>query len=168
MRALALLATFAGLLAACGSGGGGAFPEEVACPSVAPIPTSQRAPGSVSGQAFTARARNTAATLDQLRSNLRAKYSDDTFYRREAFRPDFAAYADQTICLAEGMAQFSAPSPDLEKFEADLDRALGDLVDHTRFGREAVRSRNVSEYRDWFKDVDAKISAVRTAAFAQR
>ena len=167
MRALALFTVLAGLMAACGSSSGGAFPEEVECALPAPIPTSPRS-GAVSGQAYTARARTTASTVEQLRTALRAKYSEDTFYRREAFRPDFASYADQTICAAEGFLQFSAPSPEYEKYDADLDRALTELVEHTRFGREAVRSRNVSEYRDWFRQVDAKISAVRTAAGAQR
>ena len=168
MRAALALALLAGLLAACGSSGGGDFPAEIECAQPAPVATSQRSPGSASPGAYTSRMRSASDSLDRLRSTLRGKYAEDTFYRREAFRPDFAAYADQTICTARGMLEISAPDARFEKYESDLDSALTDLIQHTEEGREAVRARNVSDYRDWFKGADAKIAAVRTAANALR
>jgi len=168
MKAAVLLAAAMGLTWACGSPAEGVFPDEIECVQPAPVATSQRAPGSVSPQAYTARMRSSSDTIERLRSGLRAKYAEDTFYRREAFRPDFAAYADETICTAQGMLDLTAPDARFEKYEADLDAALTALIDHTRAGREAVRARNVSDYRDWFKGADAKIAAVRTAANAVR
>lgn len=168
MRTLAIVAILASFLTACGSAAGSTFPEETECGPPEPLPTSSRTPGTVSMQVYVARARMTATTIAQLRADLRAKYPDNTFYRRDAFRPDFLAYADQTICAAEEFLQLGPTPPALAQYDANLDRALTDLVEHTRFGREAVRRRNVSEYRDWFKDADNRVSAVQMAAFAQR
>lgn len=168
MKARLFLAVVSGLTWACSSPSSDVFPDEVECVQPAPVATSQRTPGAVSPQAYTGRMRSSAETIERLRSGLRAKYPEDTFYRREAFRPDFAAYADDTICTAQGMLDLTAPDARFEKYEADLDAALTELIEHTRAGREAVRARNVSDYRDWFKGVDAKIGAVRTAANAVR
>ena len=103
-----------------------------------------------------------------LRADLRAKYAEDTFYRRDAFRPDFAAYADQTVCTAQAMIDVSAPDTRFREYESTLDAALQALIEHTRAGREAVRARNVSDYRKWFDGADARIVAVREAALAVR
>jgi hypothetical protein len=121
----------------------------------------------VSVEAYTRRLQGFTLNLERLRSDLRSKYADDTFYRRSEFRPDFALYASQTVCTAEAMLQLSAPDARYAEFDSTLDAALGDLIAHTRFGREAVKSRNVSEYRDWYEEADRKIAAVRTAAYAQ-
>jgi hypothetical protein len=154
---------FAAVAVACGSSAG-AFPEEAECVVPAPLPTSRANPGTVSGQAYTRRLQGFAQNLEVLRSSLRAKYEDDTFYRRDEFRPDFAEYASQTVCTAQAMLDISPPDARYAGYDATLDAALADLIDHTRFGREAVRKRNVSEYRDWYRDADRKISAVRQAA----
>lgn len=100
-------------------------------------------------------------------ADLRGKYPEDTFYRRDGFRPDFATYADQTVCTAQGMIDLTAPDARFAGFDATLDAALGDLIAHTRAGRAAVRARNVSEYRDWYRGVDARIAAVRNAVGSQ-
>jgi hypothetical protein len=107
-----------------------------------------------------------AQNLEKLRSDLKSRYPEDTFYRREEFRPDFATYASQTVCTAQAMLELSAPAPQFVEYDASLDAALNDLIEHTREGREAVRSRNVSDYRDWYAGADARISAVRTVAFS--
>jgi len=164
MRALvcATLGLAGGLAAACG--GNGSFPEEAACAPAAPLPTSRATPGVVAQQAYLGRIQNSTANLESLRAALRAKYDDDTFYRRDEFRPDFADYADKTVCTAQAMLDLSPPHQGFAEYDSALDAALADLIDHTRFGREAVRKRNVSEYRQWFKEADRKIQAVRAAA----
>ncbi len=168
MRALyAALAACALFIAGCGSAGG-TFPEQIECVEPAPLATARTTPGAVSTQAYVNRIRSSADTLTKLRADLRAKYSDDTFFRREGFRPDFAAYADPTICTAQAMRDLSAPDARFAEFDAKLDVTLADLIEHTRLGREAVRARNVSDYRRWFKGADAKIAAVREAAYSQR
>ncbi len=166
MRRLAAILAPALVFAACG-GGVSTFPEEVECVQPSPLPTSRTTPGAVSPQAYFSRIQNGVSALEKLRSDLRSKYPEDTFYRREAFRPDFAAYADETICTATALLALTPPDGRFENFESTLDTALTALIDHTRAGREAVKSRNVSEYRDWFDGADAKIAAVRTALAAR-
>ena len=152
---------------ACGGGGSSGFPEETICPGPPVIPTSQTNPGTIAAGAYVNRLQGLAVNLERLRAGLRAKYAEDTFYRREEFRPDFAQYASQTVCTADMMLQMSAPDARFAEYEANLDAALQDLVDHTRAGREAVRARNVSDYRDWYAEADEKIAAVRAAAFSE-
>lgn len=164
---MAAFAGFAIVLAGCGSGAT-TFPEEIECVEPAPLPTSRAAPGTISAQSYVNRLRSSADTLTKLRADLRAKYADDTFFRRSEFRPDFATYADQTICTARAMQALSAPDTRFAEFDSKLDVTLIALEDHMQLGREAVRARNVSDYRDWFKDADAKIAAVREAAYSQR
>jgi hypothetical protein len=149
--------------AACGSPSS-AIPDVPECPAAAPLPTSRTTPGAVSVQAFFARVREGTARLYQAREDLRADYPEDTFYRREDFRPDFIAYADETICTSRALRELSAPIPAIEEFERRLDAALSALIDHTLAGRDAVRTRNVSEYRDWFAGVDERIGEVLAAA----
>jgi hypothetical protein len=144
---------------ACGSPSS-AIPAEPACATPAPLPTSRTTPGAVSVQAYFSRIRNGAAALYTAREELRAKYAEDTFYRREEFRPDFIAYADATICAAQGLQELSAPTTSLAEFDQKFDAALIALIEHTEAGREAVRMRNVSDYRAWFAGVDEKVSAV--------
>jgi hypothetical protein len=143
----------------CGSPSG-AIPAEPVCATPAPLPTSRATPGTVSLQAYFTRVRSGAGALYTAREELRAKYAEDTFYRREEFRPDFIAYADETICAAQGLRELSAPIESLAEFDQKFDAALTELIEHTVAGREAVRMRNVSDYRAWFAGVDEKIAAV--------
>ena len=66
---------------------------------------------------------------------------------------------DELRAVAQAMLDLTAPDTRFREYESTLDAALSDLVEHTRAGREAVRARNVSDYRTWFKDADAKIEA---------
>lgn len=153
------LAVIALAATACGAPAS-VVPEEPACATPAPLPTSRTTPGTVSVQAYFSRIRNGAGALYSAREELRAKYVDDTFYRREAFRPDFIAYADETICMARGLQEIAAPTASLAEFDQKFDAALASLIEHTVAGREAVRMRNVSDYREWFAGVDEKLAAV--------
>lgn len=157
------LAVFA--LAGCGTPDSN-FPAETACPSPQALPTSRAAPGTVSPQAFVGRIRAGARELEQARERLREVYPNETFYRRETFRPDFAAYADRTLCLARELRGLPAPTDRLAAWKAGVDAALDALIAHTAAGREAVRTRNVSQYREWYAGVDAKLDAVEAAANA--
>ena len=169
MRAALLAATALVLAAgmACGGSASGSFPEEAECPPPTPLPTSRANPGTTSTEAYTRRIQGFALNLDRLRADLRSKYPDDTFYRREEFRPDFAQYASQTVCTADAIAQLSPPDARFAEYDSTLEAALTSLIEHTRLGREAVRSRNVSDYRAWYDDADRKIAAVRAAAYAR-
>jgi hypothetical protein len=162
----ALFGALAIAVVACG-GAASSFPEELACPAPSPLPTSGRNPGSISPNRYQSSLQNSATDLERLRAGLRATYPEDTFYRREEFRPDFARYASETVCTAQMMFDVDPPDARFSEYDANLDAVLQELIAHTRAGREAVRVRNVSDYRDWFKEVDGKIVAVRQAANAR-
>lgn len=164
MRRMSAAAVGCALLAAACGSPSSAIPEVPECPAAAPLPTSRTTPGAVSVQAFLSRVREGTGRLYQLREDLRADYPEDTFYRRETFRPDFIAYADETICTSRALQELSAPIPALEEFDRRLDAALAALIEHTLAGRDAVRTRNVSEYRDWFAGVDERIGEVLAAS----
>ncbi len=167
MRVLAGVAGIIAMVAASCGGASASFPEESECPAPAPLATVRNQPGVVSTRAYVTRLRASGETLERLRADLRGKYPEDTFYRRDGFRADFATYADQTVCAAQGMIDLTAPDARFASFDATLDTALADLIAHTRAGRAAVRARNVSEYRDWYRGVDARIAAVRNAVGSQ-
>jgi hypothetical protein len=168
MRALTgVLLASALLLGGCGAADS-TFPAEVECAQPAPLPTARGGAGQVFAQAYINSMRTAADSLTSLRSELRATYPEDTFYRKDDFRPDFAAYADQTICTAQAMLSIAPPDARFAAFRERLDTALNALIEHTRAGRDAVRARNVSAYRDWYSGADARISEVREAAYAQR
>jgi hypothetical protein len=99
--------------------------------------------------------------ISQLREAQRSEHPDDSFSRKPEFRTSFAAYADSTICTAEALKALTAPDQRYVEFDSNLDAALQALIDHTAAGRVAVGQRNTSEYRDWYRDVDAKIQAPR-------
>jgi hypothetical protein len=138
------------------------FPAATVCPSPQAIPTGR----GVSEQAFVGRIRAGVWELAAARERLRAEYPGERFYRRETFRPDFAAYADRTLCLAQELRGLAAPTEPLAAWKAGVDVALEGLIAHTAAGREAVRTRNVSEYREWYRGVDARIEAVEAAVSA--
>jgi hypothetical protein len=57
----------------------------------------------------------------------------------------------------------AAPAPELEQFDTEVDGALSVLLDAMGAGRDAVRERNVSKYRDWLGSVDSDIAALKSA-----
>lgn len=119
----------------------------------------------VSPAAFLAEVRASTASLLRLRDEFAARYPDDTFYRRDAFRPDMAAFADEMICTAEALRALESPIAGFDAWTAALHTSLDDLLESTRFGREAVRSRNVSEYREFREELDTRLAAVARVAF---
>ncbi|WP_322819436.1 hypothetical protein [Tepidiforma sp.] len=166
MRGVLGMALALGLaLAACGTPDAN-FPSETVCPSPGAGGSSRANPGARPEQAFVAVVRTGALQIVEERERLREVYPTDTFFRREGFRPDFAAYADRTICLARELRAMGAPNERLASWKANVDAALDALIGHTEAGREAVRTRNVSEYRAWYRGVDARLEAVTAAANA--
>jgi len=159
---LVLLPLFA---AACG-GGSPSFPDPAPCPAAAPLATIP--PGSRRPPPYFTAVQVGVNRIAQLREVHRGFYPTDTFSRRAEFRMRFADYADETVCAAEYVINLKPGEERFSQFDADLEAALTALIAHTREGREAVKSRNVSDYRDWYKGVDGKVAAVTAAAVLER
>lgn len=143
------------------------FPPEAECTPLA-LPTSSSVAGVTSPGAFLDAARDTALELQRLRNDFVAEYPDDTFYRRSSFRPDMGAFANATICAAQALRDIESPVAGLDAYTSTLHNALDELIAHTRFGRQAVQSRNVSEYRQYRRTLDTRLAAVTAIAFSQR
>lgn len=163
MRApLGILAAAGGLLLLlAGCGGDGSFPAPAECAQAAPLPTAT--PGIPQRGAYFGALRNGADELESQLGELRANWPSGNFSRKAEFRLDFARYSDETRCVATYMRDLQPPGPEFAAFDENLGKALDDLLAHTESGREAVRKRNVSEWRQWRDGVDAKVEAVRTA-----
>jgi hypothetical protein len=147
--------------AACGSGGG-ALATVAPCPTPAPLPTARR--GNFTDGPYLAQVNTYVDRLMQLREEERAKYPDRTYSSSDDFRVTFAAYADDTICTATNVIALQPAAPGTAACKTALDAAVNAYIDHTKAGRDAVKSRNVSDYRRWYDGVDAKLQAVMTAA----
>lgn len=141
------------------------FPPEAACPAPEPLPTSRSVSGVASPPEFLARVRKGTVDMLRARDQFAAEYPDDTFYRRDAFRPDMAAFADTLICAASALRTLESPIAGFDDWVGALHLTLDELISWTRFGREAVRSRNVSEYREFRAGLDQRLSAVERIAF---
>ncbi len=163
MRALfglAIAAVVAPALVACG--GNGAFPQPAECITPASLPTSART-GTTARGAYEATLQDGVRLLQSYADDFRGSYPSGNFSRQQEFRVDFADYADRTRCLASYVRGLGVVDPADEGAVTALNGTLDDLLEHTELGREAVRSRNVSEWRDWRDNVDARINAVRAA-----
>ncbi|MEX1103248.1 MAG: hypothetical protein WED87_03290 [Dehalococcoidia bacterium] len=149
---------------ACGGGGG--FPEPAECLAPAALPTSGRTPGTVNRIAYENTLLDGVRRLQVFADDFRGQWPSGDFSRQQQFRVDFADYADQTRCLATYLRDLPPHNPEEQQADVALNAVLDDLLVHTELGREAVRSRNVSEWRQWRDNVDAKINALRAAVRA--
>lgn len=158
---LLLLGTL--LASACGSGGG-ALSTTADCPSPSPLPSAHR--GSFTDGPYLTAVNTYVGRLQQLREDERAKYPDRTYNSSNDFRVTFASYSDDTICAGTDLLSLKPASPGTKAYKTKLDAAVTALIDHTKAGRDAVKSRNVSDYRRWYDGVDAKLQDVITASRA--
>jgi hypothetical protein len=147
-------------------GGGGSFPEPAQCLTPPALPTSSRTPGATSRIAYNNTLLDGVRRLQSYADDFRGEWPSGNFSRQQEFRLDFADYADQTRCLATYLRDLPPLDGESEQPDAALNAVLDDLLVHTELGREAVRKRNVSEWRDWRDNVDARINAVRAAVRA--
>lgn len=158
MLSAALMAGLAG--AACGAGSDG-FPALVdieTCEAPQPVRDLDEL------VAFRALVYGEMQRIEDLTNDFRLRYPNGTFYRRPEFRSDFAEYANEAICIAAGVGKVEQPTGDFLPEDADLDAMIEEFIQHTLVGREAVRTRNVSDYRRWNRGVESKLEQVRTAA----
>jgi hypothetical protein len=160
-RMLAAAFLFSSAVASACSGGA-SFAEPGPCP---PLPNATSTPvgrppgGNVAG-GYIGTIRGGLQRISDLRQGQRSLNPDDTFSRKPEFRTAFVTYADNTVCAAEALKALNPPNQNYTGFDKNLEAALQALIDHTVAGREAVRKRNTSDYRAWYKDVDVKIEAV--------
>ena len=151
---LCALVSLALVAVGCGEG---TLAEPVPCATPTPLPPGTA--GVSQTRQYLATVRVAIDRIKKLRSDERALYPDRSFSRNSDFRTQFATYADASVCAATALRDMTPPTVALQSFDDGLDVSLAQFIDHMKFGREAVRKRNVSEYHQWFDGVDAKIDA---------
>ena len=158
MRFVAIVVITGAMATACGAADS-AMPDPGQCPSPTPTPTTAFGRRDPLG-AFRQAINQNISQIEKLTSDFRQQYPNGRFFRGD-FRPDFGRYADQTVCIALTLRALTLPAG-LTSTEAAFDSALDGFIDHQRAGREAVRSRNVSGYKDWSAGVDVQLEALRS------
>ncbi len=151
------------LATACGSG---AMPEPAVCQTPTPV---ARPDSFARDQPYLSAVSAGVNRLQQLRQQQRSQYPTRSFSRASEFRTAFAEYADESICTATNLRSLAPTAARFADYDSTLDTTLTAFIEHMQFGREAVRKRNVTEYREWYDAIDARLnSVVRAAAAGQR
>jgi len=150
--------------------GGSGLPDPAPCPAPSPVAVASVPPGfddrAAAAQAVQALFNRRIQSLTDLRDAFKKQYPTDTFFRDAAFRPDFATYADKSICTAQQMLETTSVTVGGESVglaKPRLDTALQSFIDTMKDGRDAVASRNVSNYRSWYAAVGGRLQAIRDA-----
>lgn len=159
-QALLIASVIPALLAGCGSGS-----DPATAPACAPLPPASPVPGASGGQG-TAYAATLYAGLGEISNR-----TNDLLQRWPAaepannadFRNAFAAYASEVICLAANMRDLAVPGPGYDDFHRPFAAAMDEQIAVATLGRDAVRQRNVTRYREWRIREEALAPQVRNA-----
>ncbi len=145
-------AVLAPVVAACG--GGSNFPDPPEC--VEPTPTPERRDErSNPGLAYLVVLDNGIKELRELTDEFELRWPGQRFSSRREFREEFVVYAGRSACLAEALMELEPGDPErLTEFDGMVDAALEQYLGVLERGREAVRKRNVSKYREFHRDLD--------------
>lgn len=134
--------------------GGSSFPEAEPCvtPTATPSPQGSRTPTDNRYRMLTG---DGMAELESMSAEIRARWPNDEPSNRVEFRESFAAYVRDITCLATDLKALAPRTEQLAQFDASFDTAMDETIELAEFGREAVKSRNSSTYRQWIRRVDA-------------
>jgi hypothetical protein len=155
--------------------GGDGLPSAPACPTPTPIAVAstaaETAPDDAAFAAYRVAIGAGIKQITDLREGFRKQYPTDTFFRDKAFRPDFAHYADNSICTAQQLLATKFPAPATTQGaqidNTKLNNALEGFISTMQDGRDAVASRNVSEYHRWYAVIGGEVQAIKEAAVGQ-
>lgn len=163
---LALLVLGPLLLASC-SGGGLPVVAECATPPATATPRPDPFGGGSGGGRFRDYLLAIQPQLDQLQSLKNQFFLDHTsrtFSTDDSFRPAVAKFIDQSVCVATNLQGISPPNAQqFAQAAADEQAALSAYVAHLKTGRTAVTTRNVTDYRTFYDNLEAKFDAVQKA-----
>lgn len=156
-RAARLLPLLALLASACG--GASALPE--ARPCAVPTATPTVARNTNAGFQYLTTLRDGTGRLKNLTSDFRERWPDGRFYRQDNFRPEFAEYAGGSACITAALRALLVP-PGVNQLPSTRILEVKNRVDPLllafdaafRDGTEAVRTRNVTDYRSFNRRLD--------------
>lgn len=162
------LITAAGLIAPlAGACGGSNLPE--APPCVAPTPFPMAAGGMNPDFRYAVAVRDGVGKLESLTASFRLEWPDRRFSSRAEFRTEFVAYAGASTCVANDLLALTpAGTARYVEFEARFEPLVQAYLDVMAEGTKAVRTRNVSDYRQFHRHLDEAQAALAEAASSLR
>jgi len=147
--AAAILA--APLFAACG--GGSNLPAAPEC--VTPTPTEGASSPREATFSYLGALRRGIDQLESMTHDFELRWPGRRFSSRSEFRQDFVAYHSESTCLANDLLGLAPPDGRLTEFDSTVDTGLQQYLAVLDQGKTAVQKRNVSEYRDFHRDIEA-------------
>jgi hypothetical protein len=153
-RAFASLAAavlVAPLVAACG--GGSNLPTAPEC--VTPTPTQAAASPREATFSYLRALGRGIDRLESMTHDFELRWPDRRFSSRAEFREDFVAYHGESTCLANDLLALAPPASRFTEFDSKVDAGLQHYLTVLDQGKVAVQKRNVSEYRDFHRDIEA-------------
>lgn len=142
-----LVSTFA-----CGSA---SFPESPPCVKPSPTATPRGTSDRSNDALYRRHTMDGLARVEAANLTFRTTWPNDAPSNRQPFREAFVIYAAGMECMAGDLKALEPKGADYSEYNAAYDAAMDEVVEITGFGRDAVRSRNTSKYRDWIKKVEA-------------
>lgn len=152
------------LLVACG--GSPSLADPGPCPTpvaLTPTPAARRNQGNP----YFTLLQDGLNQLQDLYTRFRLAHPSNRFGSDSGFRPAVARFVDDSTCLAKAMRDVEAPNPALQASKQQVDAALDAYIVHLKTGRDAVRTRNVTDYHTFWDGLEAQFDGVR-AAFSRR
>lgn len=141
---------------AAGCGGDGAFPEAEPCTAPTATPTrSATPPRGDPDRRYRELVRTGLVRVESMTTDFRLTWPYERPSSRQDFRQAFVVYARDLTCLAADLRALEPSTAQLEAFDTRFDEAMTKTIEVTEFGREAVRTRNTSKFKDWIKEVEA-------------
>jgi len=146
------VAVLAPVALACG--GGSHFPDPPECVEPTPTPSGREEQRS-SGFAYVVTLANGFEELQRLSDEFELRWPGQRFSSRREFREEFAMFAGESACLVNALIALEPTDPErFGAFEQEADAALQHYLNVLERGREAVRKRNVSKYREFHRELD--------------
>ena len=136
----------------CGSA---SFPESPPCVTPSPTATPRGSSAASNDALFRRHTMDGLARIEAANLTFRTNWPNDAPSNRQPFREAFVAYAAGMECMAGDLKTLQPKGANYAEYNAAYDAAMEEVVEIAVFGRDAVRSRNTSKYRDWIKKVEA-------------
>ncbi|MGI8925518.1 MAG: hypothetical protein ACR2HN_02580 [Tepidiformaceae bacterium] len=151
--ATVVIALLLALAAACGG-----TPSSLA----EPAPCAQPTPGPerTAESAYRAAVVRGVGLLRELNEDWVEGHPSRKISNNAGFRADFAAYADESICIAAALRDLQAPFPKYSVFERAFDAEMEKTIEVQNRGRTAVSRRNSSDFKGWNRRIDARTGEI--------
>ncbi len=141
------------VLLACG--GTGSFPVAEPCVEPSPTPTPRRNSTNANDAIYARITSDGLIVLENFSREIRGRWPNDEPSNRVEFRQDYVDYVRDITCLATDLKALSPRGEELSAYDTEYDLVMDETIALAEFGRDAVKARNSSKYRQWSRDVDA-------------